>query len=301
VELDRMSTAQWLRALPVSRRCKLAVGSQLAGNDGVPLHRQSYLGNLAQVKGGGLEKYWTDSELLHCRGGNQSLAFRLAQTLGSRLRLETPVSAIEAKDDRVVVTCANGERLEGDDVVLAAPPSVWPRIQFTPALPPALRPQMGVAVKYLSVVSERFWEQEGLGPYAVSDGMVSSTWNGTVAQPGREAVLVAFSGGPAAEICRKRWSRDGDAAYQDELQTLYPGYSAHLVGTRFMDWLSDPWTQAAFSFPAPGQVTTVGPMLRAGMGRLHFAGEHTCYKFVGYMEGALDSGVSLAKRLIGRA
>jgi monoamine oxidase len=40
--------------------------------------------------------------------------------------------------------------------------------------------------------------------------------------------------------------------------------------------------------------------LRDGAGRLHFAGEHTCYAFVGYMEGALDSGAAVARRLAGR-
>ena len=45
-------------------------------------------------------------------------------------------------------------------------------------------------------------------------------------------------------------------------------------------------------------MTTVGPLLYAGVeDRLHFAGEYTCYKFVGYMEGALNSGVSIARRL----
>ena len=54
------------------------------------------------------------------------------------------------------------------------------------------------------------------------------------------------------------------------------------------------------SFPAPGQVTTIGPVLEAGLGRLHFAGEHCCPAFVGYMEGALQSGVRIAKKLATR-
>jgi monoamine oxidase len=33
-------------------------------------------------------------------------------------------------------------------------------------------------------------------------------------------------------------------------------------------------------------------------GRLHLAGEHTCYAFVGYMEGALQSGVRVAQRIV---
>jgi monoamine oxidase len=67
-----------------------------------------------------------------------------------------------------------------------------------------------------------------------------------------------------------------------------------------MVWPDEEFTQAGYSFPAPGQVTTVGPLLAKGMGRLHFAGEHACYKFVGYMEGALSSGAALAKRIAQR-
>jgi monoamine oxidase len=52
-----------------------------------------------------------------------------------------------------------------------------------------------------------------------------------------------------------------------------------------------------YSFPAPGQITTLGPLLASGIGPIHFAGEHACYKFVGYMEGGLSSGATLAKRI----
>jgi monoamine oxidase len=64
-----------------------------------------------------------------------------------------------------------------------------------------------------------------------------------------------------------------------------------------MDWPSDPWAKASYSFPAPGQVTSQGPTLREGIGRLHFGGEYTSYAFMGYMEGALNSGAAVAKRI----
>jgi monoamine oxidase len=41
----------------------------------------------------------------------------------------------------------------------------------------------------------------------------------------------------------------------------------------------------------------MGPTLYNGIGRLHFAGEYTSYAFMGYMEGALNSGVRVAKRI----
>jgi monoamine oxidase len=34
--------------------------------------------------------------------------------------------------------------------------------------------------------------------------------------------------------------------------------------------------------------------------RLHFIGEHTCFAFTGWMEGALSSGVRLARKLAQR-
>jgi monoamine oxidase len=47
-------------------------------------------------------------------------------------------------------------------------------------------------------------------------------------------------------------------------------------------------------------VTSQGPTLREGLGRLHFAGEYSSYGFMGYMEGALESGAAAAQRIAQR-
>jgi monoamine oxidase len=300
LRLDRMSAADWVRGLGLSERARLAMAVELLDN-GVAPDLQSYLGHLAQVKGGGLERYWEDSEAYRCRGGNDQLARELAAAIGTdNLRLSTPVTAIQVDDSRVVVRCGDGSQLEADDAVLTAPPSVWHRIQFTPALPAALDPQMGVSVKYLAAVKDRFWREDALGPDALTNGMIGRTWEGTDNQEGPGAALVAFSAGPPADECRRRWAEAPDQAYAAELARLYPKYSARFVASRFVDWPGEAWTRGGYSFPAPGQVTAVGPLLDRGLGRLHFAGEHACYKFVGYMEGALNSGAALARRLAAR-
>jgi len=46
-------------------------------------------------------------------------------------------------------------------------------------------------------------------------------------------------------------------------------------------------------------VCAVAPALRRPHGRVHFAGEHACTAFPGYMEGALASGVEVARRIAG--
>lgn len=299
---DKKTTLDWINSIGMNAKARDLAIAEFVADNGIAIERQSYLGNLSQVKGGGVEKYWTDSEVYRCRGGNQQLATKLAEAITpERIRLKTAVAAIDVKDSGVKITCVDGSVVEGDDVVLTVPPSVWNKIKISPALPVELKPQMGVNVKYLTSVKDRFWKASGLGPNAFSDGMVSMTWEATLGQKGDGgACLTSFSGGPAAELCRQKWKETKDATYLAELAKFYPEIQKNFVGSRFMDWPSDPWVMAGYSFPAPGQIMTQGPILYRGLGHLHFAGEHTCYKFVGYMEGALNSGTSLAKRLVTR-
>jgi monoamine oxidase len=177
---------------------------------------------------------------------------------------------------------------------------VWNKIAIDPILPAALAPQMGTNVKYLMSLKSPVWRRSELGPELLSDGPVSMTWHATDGQKGAGEVLTAFSGGPAADSCREWGAAARDRNYLAELGKVYRGLAGSFVRARFMDWPSDPWAKASYSFPAPGQVTAQGPTLRQGIGRLHFAGEYANYAFMGYMEGALGSGAAAAKRIAER-
>ncbi len=296
--LDAFTMAQWLQNVKASDMTKRALRSEIEANNAVALEVQSYLAFLAMVKGGGVENYWTATETKRCAQGNQALADAIAKGLTFlRLRKSSPVAGIVWGKNGARITLASSEILAADDVVLTVPPSAWPKITFTPALPPELAIQMGVAVKQLSAVKSRFWEKQKLSPEATTDGDLSMTWEGTAGYPDGPSELTAFSGGPAAQHLRTMGGPDRMAFYRDTLGALYPGFADNLENSRFMDWPSDPWTLAAYSFAGPGQVTAAGPTLYNGLDSLHFAGEYTCFKFCGYMEGALNSGVSIARRI----
>jgi monoamine oxidase len=299
--LDRRSVAEWLSTIDASPTCKRAISAELGANNGVAVEDQSYLGNLAQIKGGGMERYWEESEALRCKGGNQQLAAKLAKAIGEdNLKLRTPVVSVQQKGKLLLITTADGHTYGADDVVLAVAPSVWGKMQIYPPLPPALRPQMGVAVKHISALRVPCWRQVGLSPDAFTDDAVSMTWNATDGQGDAPVALTAFSGGPAALEVQRYRPDERDGEYLKRLEAMYPKLGEFRSGTRFMNWPRDPWTMAGYSFPAPGQVTAQGPLLRKGHGNVHFAGEYACYKFVGYMEGALNSGATLARRLAKR-
>ena len=300
--LDKRTLAAWIDSLTASELCKEGLHTMMTADNGVVTQWQSYLANLAMVKGGGLEKYWTESEVYRCKGGNQQLAMRFLGAIGKdRVLLRTPVRAIALSDGGAKVTLGNGKVLEAEHVILTAPPPVWNKIAIDPMLPANLVPQMGANVKMLMAVKSAFWRRAELAPDLLSDGPISMTWHGTDGQtgPGGE-LMVAFSGGPAADQCREWTPAQRNENYLAELQKIYKGIRPSFVRARFMDWPGDTWAKASYSFPAPGQVTSQGPTLRVGLGRLQFAGEYCSYGFMGYMEGALESGAAAARRIATR-
>jgi monoamine oxidase len=300
--LDLRTAGGWLAALKVSDVTKLGLRAQFSGNAGVVPAWQSYLSLLAHVKGGGLEKFWTDSELFRCDGGNQQLAEKLAQGLGDgRLLTGRAVTSIAYGSKCAQVTLSDGKTLEADDLVLATPPGTWRRIAFDPPLPPLLTPQMATHVKFLAAVKSRFWKANRLSPESLTDGPVNMTWEATDRQPGDDgACLTVFAGSEAADTGREWDSKERVEKYLAALEALYPGIRSQFQRGLFLDWPGDPWTRASYSCPAPGEISMIGPLFHEGVGRLHFAGEHTSYSFGGYMEGALQSGVRVAKKLCKR-
>ncbi len=296
--LDRRSLGEWIDGLTVSPLCKEGIRVLETADNGVVTEWQSYLGNLAMWKGGGLEKYCTDSEVYRCKGGNQQLTAKFAAAIGSaKVLTRTPVRSVALTERGARVALATGKTLEADHVVLTAPPATWNRIGFDPMLPLGLRPQMGSNVKFLMGVTGPVWRRSDVAPDLLSDGPINMTWHGTENQRGAGEALVAFSGGPSAEQCRD-WGARRTEMYLTELAKVYPGLRKAYTGkARFMDWPGDAWTKGSYSFPSPGQVTAQGPTLHEGIGRLHFAGEYSSYAFMGFMEGALHSGAAVARRI----
>lgn len=316
-KLDATSVGAWIAGLNVPDRVKAVMMINQFSDNGQAADKQSLLGQLTAVKGGGLEKFWKETEVYRCSGGNSMLAKHLAEGIGAdRIILGLSARSIRLKGDVVVVEASDGRTIECDDVVFTAPPSVWDRCDISPGLPfggATGLPQMGNNTKHLVHAKRRFWQHGGedgtrkSSQYVYSDGLINQTWEGTDAQEGDGPVcLVGFSGGPPAEKALAMGKEEREKAFADAYGQAFhiapEKLKDEIVATRYMDWPKDEWAKASYSFPAVGQVTKHGPLLvRAYLnGRLHLAGEHTCYKFVGYMEGGLNSGAGVAQKLAKR-
>jgi len=277
------------------------------GNDNVrPSREQSYLGICSLVRAGGGSQFWDLFEKFRCSQGNQALAEKLAERIrarGNNIVHFKPVTGITMGGDQVMVE-VDRERFFAEYVVLAIPQSQWGAIRFDPPLPPEdFMISTGPAVKYLSIVSQRFWRWQGLAPDASSDEL-GLTWEATETQDDADGAcfnLSVFAGGTAARRA-ERYRGDPTQLYDPALDTILPGYLANRAGTSLRDWPTEFWTATGYASPSPGAPGQPGEIRRCGPNlwvpwydRLIFAGEHTCFGFFGFMEGALQSGLRASK------
>jgi monoamine oxidase len=157
---------------------------------------------------------------------------------------------------------------------------------------------MGQNTKFLMGFNSRFWEDAALGPTVTEDGPVNLTWETTEANRIGKIGMVAFSGANNAKTLSKSSVRAVKNKILGRLQPVYQYIKTRLRRHEFVNWPKDPWTNASYCFPKPGDVTYWGPIYKAGFqNRFFFAGEHTSWAFMGYMEGALSSGYRVAARI----
>lgn len=296
-ELDNTTFAKYLNSLEGTDQSKRAVAAEFNHDLAVAPERMSTLGVLAIIAAHGHQGYWDNSEAYRCKSGGQRLAELLLKPLSDRLKLGNAVSQIVQSQQSTRVTLANGDVIECDEVVLAVPPSVWHKIDISPAVPKELSVQMGSAVKYVAMASKPVWASQPAGIDYFGDDLLGMTWESHRGQGTGASIVASFAGGTFADAALTIPAVKRATEYREAFETFVPGFANVVVRDEFVDHVGNQWIQGGYSCPAPGQVTTTWKALQEPIGRIHLAGEHTALGFTGFMEGALQSGVRVARRI----
>lgn len=237
-------------------------------------------------------------------GGAYGLANRLAEQLGTALRLNAPVRRIEHDDSGVTVTIEDGTAWRARHVVVAAPPPLAARITYHPPLPAARdnllqRLPMGSVIKCIATYPEPFWRPAGLSGAVLSMRGPFALTADSSPPSGQRGVLIGFVNGAAARDLAPRSPADRRRVLLDALARLFGRQASTPVSFVERNWNEQPFTRGAYSavFP-PGAWTQLGSALRAPVGRIHWAGTETAARWYGYIDGAVRSGEAAADAVI---
>jgi monoamine oxidase len=231
-------------------------------------------------------------------GGTQQLSIRMAEQLGDRVRLSAPVRAIRADGDGVVVGEVRARR-----AIVAVPPALAGRIEYDPALPGARdqltqRMPMGSVIKCMAVYEDPFWRDDGLTGQAVSlPGPAQVVFDNT--PPNGSPGLIGFLEGRDARELASWLETERREAVLRGFQRLFGRRAAHPLLYVERDWSSETYSRGCYAgVLGPGAWTGYGRALREPVGRIHWAGTETATRWMGYMDGAIQSGKRAAAEVM---
>ncbi|MCX6129172.1 MAG: FAD-dependent oxidoreductase, partial [Proteobacteria bacterium] len=157
----------------------------------------------------------------------------------------------------------------------------------------------GTNAKLMLGFSSRPWRT---GPLQSSGSVYSNLqsqcfWETSHNQPGKSGIITNYLGGDSGRIM------SGGAKLKSlaDLAQIFVGVNKFFDGKSVLQhWPSHPFTLGSFTCSLPGQYTSIygaagEPELN---GRLLFAGEHTSIDFSGFMNGAVESGNTVAQQIV---
>ncbi len=307
---DRSTVGSWLERsgvrTPVAQGLfDMAVRGLLTGD----LHDVSFLNLLFLAHAhGGIDRLFSiekGAQENMVDGGAGSIAQRIADDLGDRVRLSSPVRSIVQHDTHVVVDGA-GVTLTAPHVVVTVPPALALEIEFDPALP-ADRETLyrnaiaGPESKTLVVYDEPFWRSDGLSGQSAQPGSAAEVTIDASPADGRAGVLASFAFSHVAERFDTLDPADRRRAVLDTLAARFGPRAASPSEFVETAWFHEPWTRGcSMAHFRPGILTRYGHLLREPFGRVFWAGTETSTTSHGAIDGAVRSGERVAGEILDR-
>lgn len=230
------------------------------------------------------------------RGGVEQIAHRLASEIEPVISTGETVVAVRWSPVDVLVSTTQRD-VSADHVILACSLRGLAEVVFDPPLPPDLSKAVGelgygTVTKTALQYPVRSWP----GGYATTEQSAQRVYESTVDQPGTVGILMAYTGGDGG---RRLAGLDEGARVQAvvaDVAAMY-GLSDQPIGWFSRAWSAEPRYGGSYAAYGPGQVTAFWDVLRRPCGPIRLAGEHVA-TWTGYLEGAVESGESVAAAIL---
>lgn len=229
-------------------------------------------------------------------GGLSQVAEGMAAELADLITFDETLLAVSQDANGVTLRTTRRE-LNADHVVLACSLVPLRSVEFHDPMPTLLHRavhQLGYGT--VTKTSVQWSEREWPAGYATTERPVQRVYEPTAAQPGSAGILMSYCGGQGGHEWAARSEAERIALATDEMRAMHH-LGATALGGYSRAWSTESRYGGSYAVYMPGQVTSFWEVLRQPWGRVHLAGEHmaTC---TGYMEGALESGETVAHRIV---
>jgi monoamine oxidase len=313
---DEQTLGSWLAASVASVGARAIITAAVKSIFGTEPGELSLLFTLFYLRSGGglmnLARTTNGAQERRFTAGAQQCALWMAEELGPRVLLSSPVVGVDHGPDGVVATVASttpGDgaaplRLRARRAIVAMPPALSVRFSWSPPLPGrrdqlSMRAPMGSVTKIHAVYDRPFWRDDGLNGQVVSDdGAVRVTFDDSPPDASHGILLGFVAGSECRALDGCTPAERAEAAITDLVRYFGPRAATPLEVVE-QHWPAEPYTRggpvAVFS---PGLLTDFGPALRDPVGPIHWAGTETATEWCGYIDGALSSGVRAAGEVL---
>jgi monoamine oxidase len=292
VELDTVSMATRIAQLDLSDRERVLLETFWTLNFNGKLDDAAFTQALrwAAVANGDWGLMFEACASFKVEGGTIALAEAMSSDSDAEWRFTTDVTSIAQTARGVEVSTSDGGVVTADDVVVTVPIHALHRIQFAPGLAAqtvaALESgQVGLGLKVWFAV-------EGEVPHFVAFG--GADWPLNFLQSeyhvGGRTIVIGF--GSDSTVL----DPGSVEAVQDAVDRLVP--DLRVVETAGHDWVADPLSGETWPMHRTGYLTTTLGRLQQPHGHVHFAGSDVADGWGGFIDGAIESGLTVSNRII---
>lgn len=296
-KLDSMTYADYLATAGLGEDDDAGLSVAVPLTFGAPAEELSFLYVLFYIHSAGgvrrLESVEGGAQESRIVGGSQTLALKMADDLGEKVRLDSPVSRISNwdGDGPVAIETATGA-VTARRVIMALSPSQATGISFTPELPAAKAdmiaawPTAGSGLKVHVSYDTPFWrDSDHSGNVYNLDGNPFVWAADASPHDGSFGVMttLCLSGGGLTPEERK-------AATLEALALCLGPEALDANDYVEQDWEQEQYTRGCVSPMGPGLLTQHGEAIRTATGRIAWAGTETSTVWMGYMDGAVRAG-----------
>ena len=291
---DRQTWPDWLRSRGASAG---AVRLMTLGGDSSELSALYVLRQFSLLR--------KTTRFFKIRGGMDQLPRALAASLGDEVRYNAEVVRVDQVAGRVrahYLDKGTPKQIEGSRLIFAIPFSTLRLIDVRPAFSAQKARSVQElpyfpATRFLLQTRTRFWLDMGLNGAARTD-RPAEIWDCSYDVPATRGMLGATVGGVVGRALLEMSADDCLKFGADVVADAFANARLNVEKGVAYRWAAERWSRGAFAVFRPGQMTSMMPGIASPEGRVHFAGEHTS-AWMGWMEGALESGERVAHEVMG--